>query len=100
VELNGKTSKYILREAVKELLPPEVLDKKKQGFALPLSRWFRKELTPLLDKYLDTGRLEKEGIFSPGQVGRLVSGHRSGRQENSKTLWALLVFEMWKERYG
>lgn len=99
-KLNGKTSKYILRETVKKLLPPEVLKKKKQGFALPLSRWFRRELTPLLDKYLDAGRLEKEGIFRPDQIGRLVSGHRNGRQENSKMLWALLVFEMWKERYG
>lgn len=99
-KLKGGESKYILRKAVEDLLPPAVLRKKKQGFSLPLSRWFRGELTPLLDTCLNPDRIGKEGIFQPAYVSRLVAEHRSGACEHRKTLWALLVFELWKERYG
>ncbi|MHB9156169.1 MAG: asparagine synthetase B family protein, partial [Endomicrobiales bacterium] len=99
-KLRGLTSKFILRRAVAGLLPPEVIRKKKQGFSLPLSRWFRKELSPLLDRYLNAERLKKEGIFQPEYVRRIVEEHRGGVRDHRKMLWALLIFELWKEHYG
>jgi asparagine synthase (glutamine-hydrolysing) len=95
----GYETKYLLKKAMENTLPRRVLKKKKQGFTVPLAKWFRKELTPLLESYLNEARIEKEGIFDPSYVRRLIDDHRSGRSDNRKPLWTLLVFELWKEKY-
>ena len=69
------------------------------GFGIPVNRWLRNELRPLLDEYLNPDRVRREGFLRPEGVGRVVSEHLSGRRDNQYRLWALLVFAMWSERY-
>jgi asparagine synthase (glutamine-hydrolysing) len=99
-KLHGMTTKYILKKAMKGILPKSILERKKQGFALPLTRWLRKELSPLVDAYLNRDRMVSAGFFNPDYVQQLINEHQSGRKDHRKALWALLVFELWRERYG
>ena len=68
-------------------------------FGIPLAKWFRSELRELLLEMLDHHRLEREGIFNPSYVGRLVKDHLAGRRDNRKELWTLTMFQLWKERW-
>lgn len=86
--------KWLLREAIKPLVPSEVLSRPKQGFAVPLARWFRNELRYRLDDLLRTDAALYE-FADPASVRRLVTEHVSGRRDHSHMLWRLLAFELW-----
>jgi asparagine synthase (glutamine-hydrolysing) len=90
--------KYILKKLLGRYLPPDLYQRPKMGFGVPLENWFRKELRPLLLEYTDGGRLEREGFFAPGPVKRMVQDHLEGRRDNQYYLWVLLMFQMWLER--
>jgi len=91
-------TKWILRHAARSLLPPEVLWAKKRGFGAPVGKWIMGSLKDFFRDYLHPDRLSREGIFDPGWVTQLLEKHIAGKQNNARTLWTLLVFELWKER--
>jgi asparagine synthase (glutamine-hydrolysing) len=95
---NGR-GKRILIEALGDRLPPELLNRPKQGFGVPLAIWFRGELWDYLnDRLLGSGFLDR-GFVSPAFVRYLLEEHRSGRRDNSHWLWRLLALELWCEEY-
>jgi asparagine synthase (glutamine-hydrolysing) len=81
-------------------LPDDILDRKKQGFAVPVARWMREDLAPALRDELAPDKLRREGLFDPAFVDGLVSDHMSGRRDRRKALWTLFVFERWLARWG
>ncbi len=87
--------KYLLRKMAKDLLPPHILRKKKQGFMVPIGAWFRGELRPYLLEMLLSERAAARGIFKPAEVARLVQEHTDGSRVWTHQLWALLTFETW-----
>ena len=91
---NGR-GKDILIRALGERLPPELLNRPKMGFAIPLSGWLRGPLREMLWDHLTGPRFEERGIASPKFVRHLLEEHQSGRRDNRTWLWALLVLEMW-----
>jgi asparagine synthase (glutamine-hydrolysing) len=98
-KLRGFTRKYLLRRLMRDRLPPGIADRSKKGFGIPLAKWFRSELRELLLEMLDPQRLEREGIFNPAYVQRLVEDHLAGRRDNRLELWTLTMFQIWKERW-
>lgn len=95
LKVRGRHKKWILREALRDWLPNEILDRPKQGFMVPLSDWFRGELREHLhDVLLDPGALSR-GYFRRDAVQRLLSRHDRGADVAAKKLWALYVFELW-----
>jgi asparagine synthase (glutamine-hydrolysing) len=94
----GET-KYLLRKVLYRHVPRTIIDRPKMGFGIPLNRWLRNELRPLLDEYLNEERVGREGFLRPEGVSRVVREHLSGRRDHQYRLWALLVFGMWRERY-
>jgi asparagine synthase (glutamine-hydrolysing) len=96
--VNGRR-KHILKEAVRDLLPASILDRRKQGFGVPLGVWFRGELAGLFSDVLDSPRARQRGYFEPAFVKRLVAEHRSGRRDHTLRLWQLLVFELWHRQH-
>jgi asparagine synthase (glutamine-hydrolysing) len=98
-KLNGLTTKYILKKAVKDFLPREIIHRKKKGFGIPLAKWFNSELKKMLLSYLSEERIKKGKIFHYPYVKGLLDEHFSRKRDNRKQLWTLLVFEMWRERY-
>jgi asparagine synthase (glutamine-hydrolysing) len=96
---NGRTGKYLLKEAARELLPPACLQKRKQGFGIPLAAWFRKEFKPLMLDMLSDRRFAERGIFNVAGVRACFSAHLSGQHDFSELLWLVLTYEMWARTY-
>ena len=99
LKLRGLTMKYILKRALRGLLPREILGRRKQGFGVPLAPWLRGPLRGLMQEWLEPDRVAEVGLFEPATISRLMSEHVSGRRNHRKILWSLLVFDAWRERY-
>ena len=76
-------------------LPPEVLDKPKQGFEAPVKRWLRSELRDMAGDLLLDARSAQRGFFDPGAVKQLWADHVDGTREAGHQLWMLLILELW-----
>jgi len=98
-KVRGGETKYLLRKVLYRHVPKELIDRPKMGFGIPVNRWLRNELRPLLDEYLNGERVRREGFLCPEGVSRVVREHLAGRRDHQYRLWALLVFAMWRERY-
>ena len=94
-KLRGTRRKYILKKAVADLLPKEILGRGKRGFLIPVASWLRGQLRPQVDMLLGEKHLREQGIFDPKEVGRLVADHASGAADHRKKLWTLLVLQLW-----
>lgn len=92
---NGSGGKIILKEAVQGLLPPEVLNKPKTGFGIPLSKWFRNELADLVKSNLLDQRSIDRGLFKQSFLKKMVSEHLDGKRDWSSRLWTFLMLELW-----
>ena len=99
VKLRGLETKWIFKKTMERLLPMETLYRKKEGFSIPIKHWLRTDLKDMMLGYLDEKRLREEGLFEPAAVGAMIKAHLNGRENYSHQLWALLVFEIWKENY-
>jgi len=84
---------------MERLLPKENIYRKKEGFSIPIKHWLRTELKEMMLDYLEEGRIKKEGLFSSKAVHGLVASHLKKKSNNSHQIWALLVFEIWKDKY-
>jgi asparagine synthase (glutamine-hydrolysing) len=98
-KLKGSNGKYILKEAVRGLLPPQILARPKKGFGIPIAEWLKGRLNPLLHAMLDPSRLTSQGLFNAEYVARLVREHEMGSASHHKELWTLLVFELWYDNF-
>ncbi len=92
---HGMNGKILLKEAVSDLLPYEVLNKPKTGFGVPLAQWFRNELSDMLRGTLLDERAEKRNLFNHAVVHRMVDEQIAGRRDWSNRLWALMYLELW-----
>ena len=90
----GGMRKYIFKRAMAGILPQEIIDKPKQGFAIPLGKWFRGKLDNVVREILLSGEARRRGIFRPEYIERLLNLHKLGRDLDLH-LWTLLSFEMW-----
>jgi asparagine synthase (glutamine-hydrolysing) len=88
--------KWILREAIKGLVPESVFHQPKRGFGVPLGRWFRNELSHRLETLLRPERSVYEYVVHES-VARRVREHRAGRRDHSQMLWRVLVLDLWLE---
>ena len=92
--------KYLFKKAVEKWLPHEIVYRQKRGFSVPIAGWMKGGLRPLLDETLSEDKLKRDGLFNPPFVRRLLSEHWSGRADHRKTLWTLLCFQLWYDRWG
>lgn len=93
MKLKGGNGKRVLKEALRPLLPDEVLFRSKMGFAVPLDMWFRGSLQERMTEVLEGPVISESGIFNPSSLQAISKDHRSGRRNYSAVLWALLMFE-------
>jgi asparagine synthase (glutamine-hydrolysing) len=87
--------KWVLKRAMRGLLPDGILHRKKQGFSIPLKNWLRAELQPLMRELLSPDRVARRGLFAPAEVQALIDAHVAGRENHAHTLFPLMVFERW-----
>ena len=98
-KIHGKSRKHVLKEVLRPMLPPSIVDRRKQGFGIPLGAWFRGGLTSVFADVLNSPRARQRGYFEPQFVDRLIREHLSGGHDHSLRLWQLLVFELWHREY-
>jgi len=98
LKIKGMTLKYILKKAVANLLPKEIINRKKHGFTLPIKIWFRNELKEL-SKILVDSVAQKRGYFNIECVHQMLKEHQSGVADHSLRLWTLLTLELWFRIY-
>jgi asparagine synthase (glutamine-hydrolysing) len=99
LKLHRLTGKYLLRRAMADRLPREIVTRKKHGFAMPVAHWLTAELKELAGDMLSPDRLQRQGLFDPAFVSGLFDDHIARRRDNRKQLWTLLVFQLWHARY-
>jgi asparagine synthase (glutamine-hydrolysing) len=99
LKLRGQTSKYVLRQAMRDRLPAATLAGPKRGFGLPVADWLRGELRPMLQSTVLSDRALARGYLQPQAIRRLVGEHLSGRADHAKPLWALLTLELWHQAF-
>ena len=100
LKLRGLTSKFLLKRALRGLLPDSILSRRKKGFGIPVAEWFRGPVKEQMLAALAPERIRQEGFFDPAVVGGLVGDHLAGRRDNRKQLWTLFAFQTWYEGYG
>ncbi|WP_435007706.1 asparagine synthase (glutamine-hydrolyzing) [Tundrisphaera lichenicola] len=94
----GQT-KRLLKRAAARRLPASILARPKKGFGIPVARWLRGPLAPLMDSMLAPDRLARQGLFRPEEVARRVGEHKAGVRDHRKPLWTLLMFQLWYDRW-
>ena len=98
-KLRGSKGKYILKQAVKDLLPREILSRPKKGFGIPIAEWLKGRLNPLLHDMLEPAKLKEQNLFDADFVQKLIREHETGAASHHKELWTLLVFQLWAENF-
>ena len=91
--------KYILKKAVKDLIPKEILQRRKMGFAVPVGEWFRNDLKGFLREILLSQSSLNRGYFKPEVIKNMVNQHIEKRVDYTFQLWSLLMLELWHQRF-
>ncbi|HOE64343.1 MAG TPA: asparagine synthase (glutamine-hydrolyzing) [Candidatus Sumerlaeota bacterium] len=99
MKLKGKRNKYLLKKTCQNLLPPVILKRGKQGFGIPLGKWFRENLKPMMKEILQSELFQNRKIFKPEYLNRIIQEHEQGRTDHGKRIWTLLMLEFWFRRY-
>jgi asparagine synthase (glutamine-hydrolysing) len=99
VKLPGLRPKGLLKAAFADVLPKEILERRKQGFMIPLARWLRTDLAPLLGELLAPAQVAARGLLEPRAVEALVREHRERRRNHADRLWALMILELWIRQF-
>lgn len=100
LKLKGWTTKYIFKKMMAGKLPPNIVYRPKKGFGMPIGRWLREDLRELAKQLFAPDKIAKEGIFNPVFITQLLNEHLSGKKDNRKPLWTLMVFEMWLGKWA
>jgi asparagine synthase (glutamine-hydrolysing) len=102
LKLKGRfrpATKYILRQAMKDILPSEVLQQPKAGFAAPVDYWLANDLREMVDDLLSESQVRSRGLLRPDAVRRYIHEHRSGAQDWSMQIWQFLTLELWMRTF-
>jgi asparagine synthase (glutamine-hydrolysing) len=99
LKIRAGESKWIFKQAIRNKVPVEILDRKKQGFELPVDRWLRGPLQGQLAETIRPGG-PCDGILDTHELARIFESHRLGRSRNGSLLWAVLVLGQWHRKYG
>ncbi len=99
LRLRGGRSKAILKTAFADLLPPQLMNRPKMGFGVPVDRWFRGPLQAELRAVLLDPVSRNRNLFRPEAITTLLDEHTSGQRDHAYRLWALLMLELWFRRY-
>jgi len=98
-KVRGGTLKHLMKEALVDVLPQDILHRKKRGFGTPMGAWLKRELAPVLRELLSPEVVRRRGLFNPAVVSGLVADHEASRADGTDALLALLNLEVWSRIY-
>lgn len=95
LKLKGINSKHVFKKAMEGKLPAAIIHRKKKGFGVPLAAWLRNELKDFMLETLSESNIKETGFINFDVVRRLINDHLSGKMDNKKILWNLVIFTRW-----
>jgi asparagine synthase (glutamine-hydrolysing) len=99
LKIHGSTLKYVLRELMRDKLPPSVLSRKKEGFDIPAHQWLRTCLRPLVEDTINRQSVEMTGLFNWPVLNSFLTDHLQRRANYGYHLWGLLTLFLWIKRW-
>lgn len=99
LKLRGLIRKYLLKKVSRKYLPIDIVDRKKEGFPIPISSWFGRELKPFVRDILAEESIRRRGLFNADYVALLIRQHESRFADHSDLLWGLISLEIWYRTY-
>ena len=90
-------SKWLLRQVLYRFVPPDLIERPKAGFGIPIAEWLRGPLRAWANELLRTDRLSEEGLLTPQPVQRMWQAHQQGKGDYSYALWTVLMLQLWRE---
>ncbi|MGI8495331.1 MAG: asparagine synthase (glutamine-hydrolyzing), partial [Pyrinomonadaceae bacterium] len=99
LKMNGLKTKYIFKEAMRGLVPDEILDRRKQGFGVPINEWINNELRERIRSDLSENKTAERGYFDKSYINTLLDEHHRKRRDHSSSLWVLWMLELWHRRF-
>lgn len=100
LKMNGLKTKYIFKEAMRGLVPDEILDRRKQGFGVPINEWINNELRERIHSDLSDSKTTGRGYFDKSYINTLLDEHHRKRRDHSDSLWVLWMLELWHRRFA
>jgi asparagine synthase (glutamine-hydrolysing) len=97
--IRGRTSKYVLRQAMTRLLPRAILERPKVGFRVPVNEWFRGPMQGYLREHLQGPTSRTRDLYRQDRLARVIDEHVGGHQNHEKLLWSMLNLEIWYREY-
>lgn len=98
-KLNGMTKKYILLKSLEGLVPDSILNRRKQGFSIPLDEWLRGPLRDISRDLLSSDAIRRIGLFNPDQMEKILVEHERRIRNNETKIWTMLMFMLWYNLY-
>jgi asparagine synthase (glutamine-hydrolysing) len=99
VKIRGGRLKHVMKEAVSDLLPSDIIERKKRGFGTPMGAWLKRDLGPLMHELLSEASIEARGLFRYPVVRELIAQHESSRIDGTDRILALMNLEIWARMY-
>ena len=99
IKVRGGRLKHVMKESLADLLPADILDRKKRGFGTPMGAWLKQELAPMQRHLMAPSVIESRGLFRLPAVERLMADHALSRVDGTDALLALMNLEIWSRVY-
>lgn len=99
-KLNGSTTKWFFKKAMEGILPNEIIYRRKEGFSIPIKNWLRTDLKELMMEYLSEKRIKEAGYFNYHYICQMIQEHLDHKQDHAHRLWSMILFNLWRERFG
>ncbi len=99
-KLHGLTTKYVLKHAVRRLLPANIIHRRKAGFMMPVAVWLETDMRAVVEDLCSERELAQTGLFNPTYVRRLLNEHFERKRDHRKRIWPILCFMAWRRNYG
>jgi asparagine synthase (glutamine-hydrolysing) len=99
LKIRNLTRKYLLKKVAAKLLPAAIIQRKKQGFPIPMSTWFREEAKEFVSDLLSRDTVNRRGLFNADYVQEILQQHLRGTADKSAQLWALILVELWQRQF-
>jgi asparagine synthase (glutamine-hydrolysing) len=97
---DGRGGKAVLKNLLAKYVPEHLIDRPKQGFSVPLAQWLRSDLKFWASDLLSESEINRQGLFNFHNVNKLLQDHLTGKYDNHRQLWTLLMYQTWSKEFG